>query len=445
MFTFHGRSHAFCDRTSRREFLRAGGLGLAGLTIADLLRNEARGSTAPRPKSMIYVVLGGGVSHLDSYDLKPDAPAEIRGPMKSTATALPGVRIVEQMPRQAAMMDQFALLRGVRSVENDHFLSEVYSGMPRGAGKRPAFGSVASRLLGNHAAMPTYVSLSRATTDQFEFEKPHYAGSGHAPFRPFGEAIENLAPAKSLTQLHDRKSLLKSFDTLRRDLDKTDAMAGMDRFQVQALDIMTSPKVREAFDLKKEPPKVVDRYGKGKFSHQAEFSIKYDWDVKPFILARRLVEAGVRVVTLSVGSWDHHSGGNANIFEAYKLVFPVLDASIAALVTDLKERGLDEDVLVVVLGEFGRSPKIGYPGPGREHWADAGCVLLAGGGLKMGQVIGETDSRAEQSKSGTITFQNIMATIYHVLGVDLNATLTDFDGRPQTLLDDRQPIAELVG
>lgn len=162
------------------------------------------------------------------------------------------------------------------------------------------------------------------------------------------------------------------------------------------------------------------------------------------VLARRLVEAGVRVVTLQVGSWDHHSGANQHIFESYRHVLPVLDQSIVALVQDLEERGLIDDVLVVVLGEFGRTPKLSYPGPGREHWADAGCAVMAGGGLRMGQVIGETDSRAEKSRSGRVTFQNILATIYHVLGIDPHATLPDFTGRPQYLLDDPTPIRELI-
>jgi hypothetical protein len=444
MLTLRGRSRTFCTGVGRREFFRLGSLGLGGLTLAELLRHEARGGSPGRPKSVIYVVLSGGPSHIDMYDLKPDAPTEYRGPFKPIATRLPGVRICEHMPRQAAMMDRFALLRGIRSVENDHFLSEVYSGLPRPAGKRPAFGSVVSRLAGNTSPLPTYVSLSQPTTDQFEFEKPYYAGSNHAPFRPFGEALDDLAPAKSLDQLQDRRQLLAAFDEMRRGLDRQTA-GGLDRFRAQALDIITSAKVRDAFDLSKEPARLREAYGRGRYPHQTVKDIMYDWNAKPFLLARRLVEAGVRVVTLSAAEWDHHSSAGGDIFFALKNLLPALDRSLCALVDDLRDRGLDKDVLVVVLGEFGRSPKIGQPGPGREHWADAGCVLFCGGGLNMGQVIGETDSRAERSKSGTITFQNVMATIYHVLGIDLNAQLPDFNGRPQSLLDDREPIRELVG
>src|SRR5262245_61186071 len=378
------------------------------------------------------------------WDLKPNAPAEYRGPFRPIATRLNGVQICEHMPLQAAMMDKLTLLRGIRSVENDHFLSEVYSGLPRVAGQRPAFGSVVSRLAGNASALPTYVSLDRPTTDQFEFEKPYYAGAGHAPFRPFGSAVEDLRPVKSFEQLQDRKQLLAAFDAMRRDLDNSGALTGLDRFQAKALDMVTSPRVRDAFDVSKEPNKVLASYGQGKYPHQTAKDILYDWNGKAFLLARRLVEAGVRVVTLRAAEWDHHSAARGDIFAALRRLLPLLDRSLFALVSDLKARGLERDVLVVVLGEFGRTPKIVRPGPGREHWAEAGCAVLFGGGLKMGQVVGETDSRAERARSGSISFQNIVGTIYHVLGIDATAQLADFNGRPQSLLDDREPIRELT-
>jgi Protein of unknown function (DUF1501) len=425
----------------RREFFRAGALGLAGVSLPALLRADAR--TGARPKSVIYVVLDGGPSHIDMWDPKPDAPDEVRGPFKPVATKLPGVRFSELMPMQASILDRLAVLRGVRSVENDHFLSEVYSGLPRGAGKRPAFGSAVSRALGPTQGVPPYISLNRPTTDQFEFEKPYYAGPHCAPFRPFGDALDDLAPAKSLEKLADRKELLKTFDTLRRDIDRHDAIRGVDQFQAQALDLITSPRVRDAFDLSKEPKRNIERYGTGKYPHQTVKSIMYDWDPKPFVLARRLVEAGARVVTLRAGSWDHHSGPEADIFHALKHIVPVLDRSVHALVTDLEARGLADDVLVVVLGEFGRTPKITPLGPGREHWADAGCAVFFGGGLKMGQVIGATDARGERATRGETTFQNLIATIYTVLGIDPATTLPDFTGRPQFLLDDPKPVANL--
>ena len=439
-FRHHRRNPA---GLSRREFFRVGGLGVAGVTLADVLRAQASSPTK-RPKSVIYVVLDGGPSHIDMWDLKPDAPSEYRGPFHPGATAIPGVRICDLMPRQAARMDRLALLRGIKSVENDHFLSEVYTGLPRTSGNRPAFGSVVSRLSGGFNGQPAYVSLNRPTTERFEYEKPYYVGAGHAPFRPFENALADLTPAKSLATLEDRKQLLTQFDTLRRDLDSSGTMGGLDQFQRQALDIVTSPKVREAFDLSKEPPKTIDRFGVGKYPHQTVKDLFYGWEGKQFVLARRLVEAGVRVVTLRVGSWDHHSGPTSDIFAALRCLMPLLDASVGALLDDLTDRGLFDDVLVVVLGEFGRTPKITPQGPGREHWADAGCAVLFGGGLKAGLVLGETDARAEQVKAGLVTFQNVVATIYHLLGVEVGVKLPDFNGRPQHLLDDRTPIRQLL-
>jgi hypothetical protein len=231
---------------------------------------------------------------------------------------------------------------------------------------------------------------------------------------------------------------------MRRDLDRADGIRGVDKFQAQAFDLITSPRVRDAFDLSKEPPKNVARYGSGKYPHQTVKDIFYPWDPKPFVLARRLVEAGVRVVTLRAGSWDHHSGPQADIFHALRHIVPLVDRSVHALVTDLEARGLADDVLVVVLGEFGRTPKISKPGPGREHWADAGCVVMAGGGLNVGRVVGETDGRGERARSGAMSFQNVIATIYGVLGIDLDTMLPDFGGRPQHLLDDNKPVKELV-
>ncbi len=447
MFTIRGRKHSLCSGVNRREFLRVGALGMAGLTLADLLRHEATaGSTSSRPKSVIYIVLGGGPSHIDMWDLKPKAPLEYRGPFTPIATRLPGAEICEHMPLQAGMMDQLALIRGIRSVENDHFLSEVYTGLPRTSGKRPAFGSIVSRLTAQESALPPYVSLSPATTDVFEYEKPHYAGPGHAPFRPFEESLEDLNPVKSLDQLSDRRTLLQSFDTLQRRLDMPNAFGGLDQFQAKALELIASPKVRDTFDLSREPEEILRKYGHkaGKYPHQAVTTILYDWDARPFVLARRLVEAGVRVVTLRAASWDHHGGPEQDIFAALKMLMRVVDQSVTALISDLKERGLEKDVMVVVLGEFGRTPMIEALGPGRGHWADAGCAMVYGGGLRMGQVIGETDSRAERSTNGKISFQNVLATIYRVLGVDASDKLPDFNGRPQYVLDDAQPIAELM-
>jgi hypothetical protein len=352
------------------------------------------------------------------------------------------------MPLQAGIMDQLALLRGIQSIENDHFLSEVYCGLPRSAGHRPAFGSIVSRFdRGNAGPLPTYICLDRPPSGEFDYQLPHYAGAAHRPFRPFGESLQDLKLSKEVTpeRLGDRRQLLQSFDNLRRDIDQRGDFEGMDKFGVQALEMVTSDKVRDAFDLSKEPDRVIAAYGRGgKYTHQTVKNLLYDFDSKKFIQARRLVEAGARVVTLSVPAWDHHEGPTTDIFLSLRHMLPPLDRSLVALINDLRERGLEKDVLVVMLGEFGRTPKIGLPGPGRNHHASAGCAVLFGGGLKMGQVVGATDSRAERSKTGKIGFQNIMATIYHVLGIDPSQQLNDFNGRPQYLLEDREPIAELI-
>ncbi len=445
MFAAWGSQQRYCDGVGRREFLRVGGLGLAGLGLADVLKADAVQASTARPKSVIYVVLPGGPSHIDMWDLKPHAPLEYRGPFQPIATKLPGVQISEYMPLQAEIMDQIAVVRGIRSVENDHYLSEVFSGHPRTAGKRPAFGSVVSRLAPSNSAIPTYVSLKEASVDLFEYEQAHYAGAGHAPFRPFENALADMQPTLALDRISNRKQLLTSFDNLQRRLDQTDAYAGLDRFQTKALEIMASPAVRDAFDISKESPETVARYGRGRYPHQTVKSIMYDWESKAFLRARRLVEAGARVVTVHAAAWDHHTAAEGDIFFALRNLMPALDRSIYALVTDLKERGLENDVLVCVLGEFGRTPKIGYPGPGRDHWAEAGCAVFFGGGLKMGQVVGATDSRAERSIDGDIGFQNVIATIYHTLGINPRLTLPDFNGRPQYLLDDARPISALVG
>lgn len=433
-------------RRNRREFLRAGALGLGGLTLPNLLRAEDSLAKPTRPKSVIYIVLDGGPSHIDMWDLKPDSPVEYRGPFKPGATSLTGCRICDLMPEQARLMNKMALLRGIQSVENDHYLSEVYTGLPRTSGKRPAFGSVVSKSLEKEDfPLPPYVSLNREGTDPFEYQKPYYLGPSHKPFRPFEQSIEDLKPVTSLDQLNDRRTLLKAFDTMRRDMDRTANSGGLDSYHAKAFDIISSPKVRDAFDLSKESKTTLERYGRGKYPHQTVKDILYDWEGSRFLMARRLVEAGVRVVTLSAGSWDHHSGPTSDVFLCLKMLMPVLDRSIGALCEDLIARGLDQDVLVVVLGEFGRTPKITPTGPGREHWADAGGAVLFGGGLKMGQVIGETDARAERAKSGATNFQSIVSTIYHVLGIDPTQTFPDFNGRPQYVLDEAKPIAELVG
>jgi len=449
MLTFWDSTGAeYRDNMSRRNFLRVGALGVAGLTLADVLRLRASaGTTAAPPKAVIMILLGGGPSHIDMYDLKPNAPAEVRGEFKPIKTNVPGFDIAELMPQQAKIADKLALVRNLRMTTSSHNYMEITSGflwgnqIPGGQGKfpRPALGSVVSRLRGG-GKVPPFVSLWG--TEPPEAEDPAFLGPAHRPFVPRGPGMENLGLLKGMTleRLGERKELLRTFDSLRRDVDARGEMAGMDAFTGRALEMITSSQARDAFDLNRESDRVRARYGL-----MADLPANVTYLVlKQFLLARRLVEAGVSVVALQAfGEWDTH----ADNFKTLRRLVPVVDRGISALVGDLCDRGLDRDVVVVMWGEFGRGPKIyslnGNP-PGRDHHGPANFVLFAGGGLKMGQVVGATDVRGERPKGTPYTPQNVLATLYHVLGIDPAATLPDHSGRPIYLLDEREPIAELV-
>jgi hypothetical protein len=442
MLTFLGRGQKFCDGISRRAFLRVGALGLGGLTLADVLRAQTGPQATKRPKSAILVFLSGGPSHLDTWDMKPDLSDDFRGEFKPIHSNVPGMDLCELMPLQAKIADKFAILRGVKTV-GFHSGNEFYSGyaFEQGdAGKplgtlRPAFGSLVSRVRPTDSPMPAYVSLQ----DAERHEQVVYAGAAHQPFRLHRysrkEPLDNLRRAKDVTleRLQDRRELLHSFDSLRRDLDSRGAFDGQDALNARALDIVTSGKVRDAFDLSLEPEKLRARYG----SKPCMFGYA-PGDM--FLQARRLIEAGVSVVTIAVHGWDTHEKN----FELLRNQLPILDQAYHALLTDLEDRGLFEDVVVLMGGEMGRTPKITKGRAGREHWPDTGVNLIAGGGLKMGQVIGASDARGEQPKTAPIRPQHMMATLYHVLGIDPATTIPDLAGRPQYLLDDREPIAALL-
>jgi hypothetical protein len=447
MLTLWGKrsSGRMCDGISRRDFLRVGALGVAGLSLADLWRLRAQGQAASRHKAVIMVYLPGGPSHIDMYDMKPDAPVEYRGEFKPIPTNVPGIDICELMPLQARIADQFAILRALKTVER-HNPYELFTGVPTlnateiGSNRlRPAFGSVVSRLRGS-ASMPPYVSIgNHRNLLPVDPETPAYLGVKHQPLCFGGPELANMSlpPEMSMERFADRKALLTSFDRLRRDLDtEHQSVASMDQFQARALEFIISPAVRDAFDLSKEPNRVRAQYGEK----------MYPWTGLDLLRARRLVEAGVSVVTVAAhfgGGWDTHGD---NFKSLRTKLLPMYDRAVYALLTDLRDRGLDQDVAVVLWGEFGRKPKIGDQKPdGRSHWADAGCTLIAGGGLKMGQVIGETDHLAEKPKGRHYTPQNVLATLYHVLGIDpQKQTLPDHLGRPMHLLDDYEKIAALV-
>jgi len=446
----HPRAFRTSQGISRRSFLRVGTLGVGsfaagGMTLADVLRLQAATTPAGRrQKSAIMIHLSGGPSHLDMYDMKPRAPAEYRGEFRPIGTNVPGMEICELMPMQARMADKFAILRGAQ-VANLHTGNMFYSGYPwqesprasvPGEARRPAVGSIVSRLRPGSKDIPPYVSVE----NQQDWERAYYAGVEHEPIR-FGassprESIENMARNRdiSLARLEDRHGLLTSLDGVRRELEPSGAARKIDSFRARAIEIITSTRVRDAFDLDKEPKEARARYGEGPYRHGPHPG-------RSLLLARRLIEAGVSVVTVGVHNWDTHREN----FRSLRELVPALDRALAALVTDLDERGLLDDVVIVMGGEFGRTPRIGDQTPdGRGHWPEAGFLWMAGGGLRTGQIVGETDARGEQIIGNPIGMQRVLATVYHALGIDPAITIPDHSGRPQFLLDDREPIGPLV-
>jgi hypothetical protein len=422
MFTVWGDRQRFCDGISRRGFLKVGALG-AGLTLADMLR--ARGLAASGSmKSAIMIYLPGGPSHMDMYDLKPDAPKEFRGEFNPIATNVPGVEISEHFPQQAKMWDKLACVRSIVSVD-EHSDSLVMTGYPARINRtanHPCFGAVVSKMRsGNAGSVPPFVSLRGMSIGT----EPGYLGIAHRPFTPSGPGVRdlNLTAGMSAERLADRRNLLEGFDDLRRDIDATGNMAGLDSFTTRALDMVLSGTVRDALDLRKEDPRARDRY-KG---------------VEQFLTARRLVEAGVGCVTLAYGGWDTH-GQN---FQTLKRQLPKVDQGIASLVQDLHDRGLDKDVAVIMWGEFGRTPKINR-NAGRDHWGPVMSALVAGGGMKMGQAVGTTTARGERPRDRPYTASQVLATLYRALGIDPSRTFPNGSGRPMYILDDREPVTELL-
>ena len=426
MLTLWGGKQRFCDGLSRRSFLQIGAFG-AGLTLAGMLRARALaagGAPGTSGKSAIMIYLPGGPSHIDMYDMKPEAPAEFRGEFKPIPTNVPGIQICEHMPRQARMVDKLAILRSVVSVDehSDSLVMTGYSENQNRTAHHPSFGAVLSKLRGAAGNdVPPFVSLRGMSPGT----EPGYLGIAHRPFTPDGPGLQNLRLAGGVDapRMDDRKNLLARFDDVRRDIDASGNMKGMDSFTARALDMVASGTVRRALDLTREDPRVRDRY-KG---------------VEQFLTARRLIEAGVGCVTLAIGGWDTH-GAN---FTTLKQQLPQVDRGFTALIEDLYDRGLDRDVVTVMWGEFGRTPKVNGTA-GRDHWAPVMSAVVAGGGLRMGQVVGSTNSRAEVPKDRPITVPQVLGTFYQALGIDASQTFPDGSGRPMYVLDDRQPVSELL-
>lgn len=441
------RRSGFCDGVSRRNFLKIGALGMGGLALPQLLRAEAAAGIRSSHKAVIMIFLPGGPSHQDTFDLKPDAPAEIRGEFRPIDTNVSGIQITEHLPLLAKRMDKCAILRSIVGAAGGHDAVQCLTGRaPRGAGVPeggwPCLGSTLSKLQGAvDPAIPPFVGLSppmdfKAWADA---GAPGFLGVAHAPFKPSGAGKQDMVlNGVTLDRLSDRRQLLSSFDRFRRDVDAAGTMSGVDAFNDQAFGLLTSSKLLRALDLHYEDPRVVERYGKGDPRARDDGAPKL---MEHFLIARRLVEAGARCVTLAFSRWDHH-GGN---FDALRQDLPLLDQGVSSLIDDIHARGLDKDVSVIVWGEFGRTPKINNNG-GRDHWPNVSCALLFGGGMKTGQVIGSTDRLGGQAKDRPIKFGDVFATLYHNLGIDVNSTtVNDLSGRPQYLVDRGcEVIKELV-
>jgi hypothetical protein len=430
MLTITGDRYVQCDGVTRRGFLKVGSLGLGGLALSDLLRLQAWAGTGSSTKALINVHLSGGPSHQDLWDLKPDAPSEYRGEFRPIGTNVPGIEICELLPRLARMADKFALVRGLVGSVDEHSYSTAMTGYPesslRSVGGRPSIGSVVSKLDQERGgrSLP-YVSLMGVVT-------PGYLGPVHQPYVPDGTGRGNLQLGRiDGNRLRNRTELLGALDGLRRDIDASGRMEAMDAFTQKAVEVVTSGRMADALDLGKEKPEVVRRYV-GDGGRRADAN-------RNFLLARRLIEAGVRCVAMSWGGWDTHE----NNFRTLRNQLPALDLGLSALLEDLDARGMLRDVTVVLWGEFGRTPKVNDKA-GRDHWPRVSAAFLAGGGVRGGQVVGASDRYAGEALS-PVHIHQVHATLYHNLGIDARtAQFTDPSGRPQYLLDIREPIKELL-
>ncbi len=453
MLTLLGSAHPsdrLCDGLSRRSFLKIGSLGF-GLSLADLLALEAKAGIRGSRKSIILIYLVGGPPHQDMVDLKPDAPKEVAGEFKPIPTCVPGIQICEHLPRLAARMDRLAIIRSICDAQPDHSAYQCFTGRDQRvsvpASGWPSLGATVAKLQGPATrSVPPFVSLCyRTTHGPYNEPGPGFLGVPHSPFRPMGPTradmvLSGITPGRLL----DRRALWSALDRFRRDADAGGSMLGMDTFTEQAMGVLTSSKLAEALDLSREDPRVRERYGSG------DPKVFIDGNGAPrvpqsFLAARRLVEAGARVVTLNYSKWDWHGGSYGTIFDRQREDLPIFDKALSALLDDLYSRGLDRDVTVGVWGEFGRTPRVNKQA-GRDHWPRVSFALLAGGGMKTGQVIGATDRLGGEPVERPVKFAELFATLYHNLGIDVStATVDDLHGRPHYLVDGgARPLPELV-
>lgn len=423
---------------SRRSFLSVGGLGL--LSMPQVLFAQQQGGTSH--KAVINIFLGGGPPHQDMWDIKTKAPTEIRGPFKPISTNVAGIQIGECFPQIASIFDKFTVIRSVVGSDGSHDGHQCVTGWSRketiSGTTHPAIGSYASKVLGSvDPSMPVVVGLAEPTKHMpwSEAGGAGYLGDTHKPFKPNGEMMEDLKLRIDIDRFKSRQDLLNGFAGLNKEINRA---VDVDTFTEEAFGVLTSSALVDALDLSKEDAKTREMYGDGK-------PFKFQYDGAPTVnehvlMARRLVEAGARSVTLSYGRWDSH-GKNFDLVRDHGAK---LDQCVSALIKDLDQRGMLDDTMVVVWGEFGRTPKINKGG-GRDHWPQVSCALLAGGGFNHGQVIGSTNRLGEVPESRPVHIQEICATMFRGLGIDtMSTTVLDRTGRPQYLLDHREPLKELV-
>lgn len=443
----------------RREFLRVGTLALGGITLPQLLRAQADAKASPPKTSVILFWMWGGPSQLETYDMKPEAPIEYRGPLRPIRTNVPGIEICEYMPLQAKIADKFSIIRSLHhnmSAHNDGSIEVLTGKTPtvpdptsQARSEHPDFGMIASRVRGARSdGLPQYVGVQKAPfmTSPGYLSVSHKAFETGDPSKP-DFAPQNLTLATGLNngRLNDRRSLLGQFDQFRRGLDRN--ADALDEFTRHAFTILTSAKVASAFDLSREDEKTRDAYGRHRWGQSC-------------LLARRLAEEGVAVINVDATapndttkhfSWDDHAGA-FHLDYAQRERLPQMDQALSALITDLFERGLDRDVLVIACGEFGRTPRVTYapknfsdqPGVGRDHWPNAFSALIAGGGLRMGKIIGATNSKSEYPTLDPVTPQDLLATVYRHLGIDYRREFLNFAGRPVPILPHGSPISALI-
>ncbi len=454
MLTIFSKPHkqgGFCDGVNRRDFLTIGGAVAGGLMLPDLLRAEAQQGRGTQHKAIINIYLPGGPPHQDMWDIKTEAPREIRGEFDPIRTNVSGIEICELFPRIARNADKFIFIRSLVDCDGGHDSYQCMTGRkktPAQVGYWPMMGSWVSRFQGAaNRAVPPNVALMYATGESRWGDPYHggFLGMGHNPFNVIAgrgnQAGANMTlNGVTLDRLNDRVSLMRSFDSISRTIDRSGSMEGIDSFQQQALGILTSSRLRDALDLSTEDPRTLANYGYDDPRFERDGAPRM---VRNFCIARRLVEAGARVVTLNFSRWDWHGPDGMNFVESRRNM-PLLDTAVSALVEDLNVRGLLNDTSIVVWGEFGRTPRINNTA-GRDHWPQLSCALLAGGGMKTGQVIGASDRIGGTAARRPVKFQEVFATLYKNIGLNPGETrMFDPNGRPQYLVDQgMEPINEV--